>query len=125
MKMPKFLLYLFICWLVISCNQSSKNPFDKTKALDLTTGNFNSQNIELVITNNNSTVLNGCILVNIEMDKNGQKAGEVKRLCSGPWQPKETKTINLDWDYYKNDNSGTGAGDYTFVTNSQVPENCN
>ncbi len=116
------LSFYIVCLLTSSCNERPKNPYDKTKDLDLTTGDFNSQYVELIITNNNSTVLNGCELVNIEMDQSGQKIGSVKKLCSGPWQPKEAKKINLNWDYYNSDHPA--AGRYTFSITSEIPDYC-
>jgi hypothetical protein len=124
--MRKILFHLAFILAIFNsaCNTHQKNPFDTSKNLDLTTGDFNSQYVELVIKNNNSTVLNGCALISIEMDRNGQKIGAVKKLCSGPWQPKQTQTINLDWDYYKTDVSQTGAGNYIFNINSETPKYC-
>ena len=122
--MKKIILsfYLSVCLFGTSCLQHQKNPYDRTKNLDFTTGQFNSQYVELIITNNNSTVLNGCKLINIEMDWNGQKIGSVKKLCSGPWQPKEEKKINLNWDYYNSSHSD--AGRYTFSVTSEIPDYC-
>lgn len=88
----------------------------------MTTGDFNSQYIELTMTNNNSTVLNGCKLVKLQMDKNGQKIGSVKKLCSGPWQPNTESKIKLDWDYYNSNHSS--AGQYIFSVTSEVPDYC-
>lgn len=121
-KIKKLPFCILLSLIVISCNQHQKNPYDRTKDLDFTTGDFNSQYVELKITNNNSTVLNGCVLVNIEMDWNGQKIGSVKKLCSGPWQPKEEKKINLNWDYYNSNHSN--AGRYTFSVTSEIPDYC-
>lgn len=120
---------LSICTLLFlfgnSCNNKEKNPYDTSKTLDLITGEFNSDYVELIITNNNSDVLKGCKLITIEMTRNGEKIGTVKKLCSGPWQQMQEQKINLNWDYYKKDNSQTGAGQYTFSINSEVPKYCN
>ena len=125
MKKTAFLIFASIFLFANSCSDKTKNPYDNSKTLDLTTGAFNSQYVELIIKNNNSSVLNGCKLVNIEMTRNGQKVGSVKKLCSGPWQPNEESKINLNWDYYKTDNTQSGAGEYLFSITSETPEYCN